>query len=59
MNCSRIGLARRLSVGSLLRSDLTGDPPWFDKVDRNQDGVLDAGEINVLRDAIAKQAGDK
>jgi hypothetical protein len=36
-----------------------GDPPWFDKVDKNQDGVLDAGEINVLRDAMAKQAGDK
>jgi hypothetical protein len=30
-----------------------------DKVDKNQDGVLDAGEINVLRDAMAKQAGDK
>ena len=36
-----------------------GDPPWFDKVDKNQDGVLDAGEINVLRDAMTKQAGDK
>ena len=36
-----------------------GDPPGCDKVDKNQDGVLDTGEINVLRDAMAKQAGDK
>ncbi len=36
-----------------------GDAPWFDKVDKNQDGVLDAGEINVLRDAMAKQVGDR
>jgi Ca2+-binding EF-hand superfamily protein len=44
--------------GRITRAE-AGDPPWFDKVDKNQDGVLDAGEINVLRDAIAKQAGDK
>lgn len=44
--------------GRISRAE-AGDPPWFDKVDKNQDCVLDAGEINVLRDAMAKQAGNK
>lgn len=37
--------------GRITRAE-AGDAPWFDKVDRNEDGMLDAGELNVLRDAM-------
>jgi Ca2+-binding EF-hand superfamily protein len=31
-----------------------GDAPWFDKVDKNSDGVLDAEELEKLREAAGK-----
>lgn len=36
-----------------------GDAQWFDKVDKNGDGVLDAGELNVLRDALEKNGAGR
>ena len=44
--------------GRITRAE-AGDAPWFDKVDKNGDGVLDAGELNVLRDALEKKGGDR
>jgi Ca2+-binding EF-hand superfamily protein len=35
-----------------------GDAPWFDKVDRNSDGVLDAGELDALRKALSNRGAN-
>lgn len=44
--------------GRITRAE-AGDASWFDKVDRNEDGVLDAGELNVLRDAMEKKGAGR
>lgn len=35
-----------------------GDAPWFDKVDQNKDGILDADEIEKLQQARANAKKD-
>ncbi|MFM7043403.1 MAG: EF-hand domain-containing protein [Planctomycetaceae bacterium] len=44
--------------GRITRAE-AGDASWFDKVDRNEDDVLDAGELNVLRDAMEKKGAGR
>jgi hypothetical protein len=36
-----------------------GGAPWFDRVDQNNDGVLDAAELETVRKAMAAGAGAK
>ena len=41
--------------GEITREE-AGDAPWFDKVDQNSDDVLDAEELDKLREATEKRA---
>ncbi len=44
--------------GKVTREE-AGDAPWFDKLDNNADGVLDAEELERLRDAATRKSKAK
>jgi Ca2+-binding EF-hand superfamily protein len=46
------------SDGKITKEE-AGGTPWFDRLDRNQDGVVDAAELETIRKAMAAGAGAK
>jgi Ca2+-binding EF-hand superfamily protein len=46
------------SDGKIAKEE-AGGAPWFDRLDRNQDSVVDAAELETVRKAMAAGAGAK
>jgi Ca2+-binding EF-hand superfamily protein len=46
------------SDGKITKEE-AGGAPWFDRLDRNQDSVVDAAELETVRKAMAAGAGAK
>ena len=42
------------NVDGNITKEEAGSPPWFDRVDQNHDGVIDAAELEILRKARAR-----